>query len=57
MATRPPAPPPRGPQFNPPDGKGPGLRQLLKFLAYFVGGVAVLMFVGIGLLFATCSGR
>jgi hypothetical protein len=57
MATRPPAPPPRGPQFTPPDGGGAGLRQLLKFLAYFVGGIVVLMLVGAGLLFATCSGR
>ena len=57
MATRPPAPPPRGPQFAAPDGGGSGLRTVLKVVAWVFGGLVVLLVVGTGLLFAICSGR
>ena len=45
------------PQFTPPDGGGSTLRTVLKVLAWIVGGFVVLLVVGVGLLFATCSGR
>ena len=56
MATRPPLPPPRGPQLTPPDPGPSSLRTMLKVAAYIVGGIVLLMVVGVGLLFAICSG-
>ena len=58
MATRPPAPPPRGPQFTPPDGGKNTAATVIKVIAYVFGGLVVLVVVGTGLLFAICtSGR
>ena len=54
MATRPPAPPPREPRFEPPDGQSPGWT-IMKVLAYVVGGFVLLVVAGMGLLLATCA--
>jgi len=55
MSTRPPAPPPRGPRFTPPDEGGSTLRTVLKVVAWIVGGLVLLSIVGTGLLFAICT--
>lgn len=54
MATRPPAPPPRGPEFRPPDEPST-IVTVLKVLAYVVGGFVLLVVAGMGLLLATCA--
>jgi hypothetical protein len=55
MATRPPAPPPRGPQFIPPDGGRNTAATVIKLIAYVFGVLVVLLVVGAGLLVAVCT--
>ncbi len=54
MATRPPAPPPRGPLITPPAGRST-LRTVLLVIAWTVGGFVALVVVGTGLIFPTCA--
>jgi hypothetical protein len=53
MSTPPPPRSPRDPISTPPPGRSRGV---LKVLAYIVGGFALLLFIGLGLLAITCAG-
>ena len=49
-------PPPRPPSFLPREKPPNRWREVLKIALLLVGGAALLLIVGVGLLFATCLG-
>jgi hypothetical protein len=55
MAT-PPPPPPRPPSFSSRDEPPSPWRTILKIALFVVGGFALLVVVGVGLVAATCFG-